>query len=182
MTRPVVEYCLLDNHPGYLDRDGKIMGAVFDIKTSGAVVRFVTITDTKGRLDIRNGQSSRLEGCWLEGTGGTRVHGFGHRLIGHKVVGDGEIGIMTGDVEWNVASSRHSRAFGCELHHCSGPVIVGVGDYPLRAENTRVYAQLSGGVSWQRVEGPRDERSRSPEPVVTPVKLTEADVGVHWDL
>jgi hypothetical protein len=180
VTNGLFEHLLLVRHPGY-DHvpEG---GAVFDLKTSHARVRHVTIKNTRGRIDIRVGQNCRLEGIWLDDRcDGTNIHGGGHVVNGWRGGRNGVVRMLSGDEEWSVSNRNHPRAYRCQLHHVEGDILLGYRQLPLPPKDIRIYAQRSGTITYLIHEGTQIFPT-SPLARVVPRELTEADVGCFWGL
>jgi hypothetical protein len=100
-----IERNLIENH-----QQGH---GIIDLKCGGAVVRYNTVIDSPGgRIDIRAGAGSTLESNWLEGSGGSTVHGGDHRVVGNYMRGGGGIELISGDQPWNTGvSGGHNQAY-----------------------------------------------------------------------
>lgn len=167
----LIEYNLIQNH---LQGHG-----VLDMKCGGNIVRFNTMVNVPGgRIDARNGHYNTVIANWLEGTGGMTIHGRGHRYIGNKVTGGGNISVMAADGEWNnVINQIKQRAYEVQMIGNIGTLKVGhayAGD-TIPAYNTRVEGH-QGGVSLGVQTGTVVSNSTSVD-VPQAVKLTPSQVG-----
>lgn len=180
-TFATFEYLLLSRHPGYSRLPES--GAVFDIKTSRVTARHITLKHTRGRLDIRVGHGSVLEGIWLDdGCDGTNIHGGGHLVNGWRVgSGGGALRLLSGDVPWNVSNRHHAYAYRCQLHHVDGPIVLGYRGLPLPPTDNMIFNHRSGDITVVAERGTH-VHPRSPLPRVRPFELKRADVGCLWGL
>lgn len=168
-----VEKILIVDHPG----NEQAGGAVFDIKTSNASVRDVTIRNApKGRLDNRNGSRSRFENIWLDAAGGMVIRGGFHTLVGIRSRG-GRIDLASGDVEWSLASNRFPRVWSAKLAWFDTDVTVGTKQYPLPAQGCRLEARVAGRVTLGKFQSGTIQSPSSSEARITPSPVTEAMVG-----
>ncbi|MFO1049935.1 MAG: hypothetical protein U1E52_18795 [Geminicoccaceae bacterium] len=179
-TRSTFEHVLLDDHPGYdLLVEG---GALFDCKTSYLRARHVTIKNTRGRIDIRNGQHCRLEGIWFDDrSDGTNIHSGYNIVNGWRGGANAVLRLLSGDQEWNVSNSGHAYAYRCKLHHVQGDILLGYRDLPLPPVENRIYAHERGSISVIKEQGTQVFTS-SPLAEVVPRELTDDDVGCRWGL
>lgn len=179
-TRSTFDHLLLDDHPGYdLLVEG---GALFDCKTSHLTARRITIKNTRGRIDIRNGQHCRLEGIWLDDrSDGTNIHSGYHVVNGWRGGANGVIRLLSGDQEWDVSNSGHAYAYRCQLHHVRGEILLGYRDLPLPPLENQIFAHRRGSIATVKERGTQIFED-SPLQEVVPRELTDADVGCRWGL
>ena len=84
---------------------------IIDFKCGGNVVRFNTVLDSPGgRIDARAGSYDIFESNWMENSGGSTIHGGHNKVVGNYVRG-GQIVVMAGEFEWNLAGGGYPRAF-----------------------------------------------------------------------
>ena len=172
-----IESNLISNHQG---ADGLI-----DLKCGGMVVRYNTIVNSNGRLDLRAGGFSVLESNWIRGTGaGIQVHGKGHSIIGNNT--SGAIKILAGTVgctEYSTNGSYHAAA--CDIFVAGNNASLVVGDHALATQTVpttnAVIEQHTGNVvinSPTLAIGTVDHRNQSTAVDFVPaVQLTIGQVG-----
>ncbi|MFF1609239.1 polysaccharide lyase 6 family protein [Amycolatopsis sp. NPDC058278] len=81
------------------------------VKSSGNVVRYNTIRDSRGYIVLRHGNRSTVEGNVLFGSG-IRFHGNDHRIVGNYVANSGDRAIVFGsgdEADSGPASKLHDR-------------------------------------------------------------------------
>ena len=84
---------------------------IVDLKCGGNVVRFNSVLDSPGgRIDARNGSNNVFESNWMENSGGSNIRGGHNKIVGNYVHG-GQIAVMAGEFEWNMAGGGYPRAY-----------------------------------------------------------------------
>ncbi|WP_206787328.1 polysaccharide lyase 6 family protein [Amycolatopsis sp. MtRt-6] len=81
------------------------------VKSSGNVLRYNTIRDSRGYIVLRHGNRSTVEGNVLFGSG-IRFHGNDHRIVGNYVANSGDRAIVFGsgdEADSGPASKLHDR-------------------------------------------------------------------------
>ncbi|MCB9942984.1 MAG: right-handed parallel beta-helix repeat-containing protein [Geminicoccaceae bacterium] len=106
----LIESNLIERHHG--------SSGIVDIKCSKATVRDNTVLDSPaGRIDLRYGANSRLEGNWIENAGGSVIRG-GHHTIAGNVYRNTSQGLViaAGNDPWDATGGQaEPQAFDVTL-------------------------------------------------------------------
>jgi hypothetical protein len=175
----LIEYNLIERHRGGY--------GVIDIKCGGTTVQYNTILASPGaRIDIRSGSYDVLAGNWIEGAGGSVIHGGHHRVLGNRMT---RLVLTAGNVPWNYAgpirladrTSVHQAAYGVFLAgNISDLLQIGWkrgSKYSYPVEET-VIEQHIGAIQYDS-QNNTTERPLASAPIPIAIRLDAASVGPY---
>jgi hypothetical protein len=156
--------------------------SVINLKSSENTARSNTILDSRGHITVRLGRLSTLAGNWLEDSGGVRVMGDGHRVLGNYVrrcaMG---IAIMAGDATDYGEGSQPRAANVFVAGNDSDRLTIGYRwpNHTYPAIGTRVEAH-TGPIARDLEEATTISPSAT-ESIPQPVRVTRAEAGLYAD-
>ena len=156
--------------------------SVINLKSSENTARFNTILDSRGHITVRLGRLSTVAGNWLEDSGGIRVLGDGHRVLGNYVrrcaMG---IAIMAGDATDYGEGSQPRASNVFVAGNDSDRLTIGYrwSNHTYPAIGTRVEAH-TGPIARDFEEATSISPSAT-ESIPQPVRVTRAEAGLYAD-
>ncbi len=184
-----VEYNLFEDH---LQGTGVGAGCI-DYKVGGVVHRYNTNVDVIGRVDSRGATShgSTFESNWHDSnSGGSIIHGHGHRIIGNKYLCTatrGRIALRAGDLDCQETGAHqpgggHART--CQVLVAGNTANLRVGEPNdtslLAASGTTIeqHTQVSGSISFGHHTGTTNNSGSATSVNFTAAtQLASSDVG-----
>ena len=156
--------------------------SIINLKSSENTARFNTILDSRGHITVRLGRLSTVAGNWLEDSGGIRVMGDGHRVLGNYVrrcaMG---IAIMAGDATDYGEGSQPRASNVLVVGNDSDRLIIGYrwSNHTYPAVGTRVEAH-TGPIACDLEEATSISPSAT-ESIPQPIRITRAEAGLYAD-
>jgi hypothetical protein len=180
-----IESNLVKDHP----QGTNIGAATIDMKCGGGVVRYNTFINVPGNLDQRGGSlhGSTFESNYLDAnSGGMRSHGYDHKFIGNRILGNKRMEMMAGNLPCSQQGQTNGHSAACDniVAGNNADLTVGrffnpEGDYIYDATGT-VIEQHTGNINriTDHETGAVDNRNSDTSINFTPaVQLTTSEVG-----